>query len=121
MIKYATLINEESGLCEVGLDTNEAFYKKIGMTKMDVTKSEIDNQWYLTKKLETENYKQKKVQFEKEKRKNEIQIEMNEIDRKRIRAMCEPELKDAKAGTTWLEYYNTQIKSLRDELTQLST
>ena len=50
MIKYAKVINEETGLCEVGLGTNVGFYKSIGMIELDVQQSDIDNAWYLTEK-----------------------------------------------------------------------
>ena len=48
MIKYAKIINEQTGLCEVGIGTNAEFYQSIGMTELDVTQSNIDNEWYLT-------------------------------------------------------------------------
>lgn len=47
MIKYAKVINPTSGLCEVGLGTNEEFYKSIGMVQLDVECSDIDGAWYL--------------------------------------------------------------------------
>lgn len=50
MIKYAKIINKESGLCQVGVSTNIEFYKSIGMTELDVQHSDVDNQWYLTEK-----------------------------------------------------------------------
>ena len=50
MIKYAKVINEQTGLCEVGTGTNSKFYQSIGMTKLDVQQSDIDNNWYLTEK-----------------------------------------------------------------------
>ena len=50
MIKYAKIINEQTGLCEVGLGTNTEYYKSIGMTQQDVEQSEKDNQWYLSEK-----------------------------------------------------------------------
>ena len=45
MIKYAKVINEEKQ-CEVGLGTNTAFYKSIGMTEQDVEQA-YDGNWYL--------------------------------------------------------------------------
>ena len=48
MIKYAKLVNKETGLCEVGLGTNTEFYQSIGMVELDVQQSDIDNAWYLT-------------------------------------------------------------------------
>ena len=50
MLKYAKIINEQTGLCEVGLGTNVGFYKSIGMIELDVQQSDIDNAWYLTEK-----------------------------------------------------------------------
>ena len=47
MIKYAKVIDEQTGLCEVGLGTNIEFYKSIGMVKLDVEQSDINNNWYL--------------------------------------------------------------------------
>ena len=46
MIKYAKIVNEETKLCEVGLGTNSAFYKSIGMTEMEVEQDYAGN-WYL--------------------------------------------------------------------------
>ncbi len=51
-------------------------------------------------------------------RAEEIQQELDLLDRKRIRAIAEPALKDE--NTTWLEYYNTQISQLREELALIS-
>ena len=48
MIKYAKLINNETGLCEVGLGENNDFYKSIGMIELDVQLSDVDNKWYLS-------------------------------------------------------------------------
>ncbi len=49
----------------------------------------------------------------------EIETELEELDKKRIRAVCEDELKDSKTGETWLDYYNAQIYDLRVELKSL--
>lgn len=50
MIKYAKVINEQTGLCEVGIGTNSKFYKSIGMKELDVSLSDINGQWYLSDK-----------------------------------------------------------------------
>ena len=42
MFKYAKVINEQTGLCEVGLGTNTNFYKSIEMVGFDVQQSDID-------------------------------------------------------------------------------
>ena len=36
------------------------------------------------------------------------------LDEKRIRAVCEPSMKDD--DTTWLEYYNQEVYKLREQL-----
>lgn len=61
MIKYAKVINQEVGLCEVGLGENVNFYQSIGMEEMDVQQSDIDNSWYLAEKcpMKTEEQKEK--------------------------------------------------------------
>ena len=51
-------------------------------------------------------------------RAKEILVQLDELDRKRIRAIAEPSLIDE--NTTWLEYYNKQAKTLREELEQIN-
>lgn len=46
MIKYAKLVNENTKLVNVGLGTDENFYKSIGMKKMDVEQA-YNGEWYL--------------------------------------------------------------------------
>ena len=46
MKKYAKIVNEETGLCEVGVGTNTSFYASIGMTEMEVEQA-YNGQWYL--------------------------------------------------------------------------
>ena len=50
MIRYAIVINEETGLCNVGTGTNDKYYESIGMTLQDVELSDVDNYWYLADK-----------------------------------------------------------------------
>ena len=62
MIKYAKIINQETGLCEVGLGTNKKFYQSIGMTQLDVKQSDIDNAWYLADKCPMKTDEQKELE-----------------------------------------------------------
>lgn len=55
--------------------------------------------------------------LEKQVRKPELQAQIDEIDKKRIRAIAEPALKDG--GKTWLEYYTEQIQELRAQILEL--
>ena len=59
MLKYAKIINQETGLCEVGIGTNTEFYKSIGMTQLDVQQSDIDNRYYLIDKCPMKSDEQK--------------------------------------------------------------
>ena len=70
------------------------------------------------KKLALKEIEARQLNIENELRKQEIRDELDEIDKKRIRALAEPALKDDE--TTWLEYYNSQIVLLRKEFSELS-
>lgn len=52
----------------------------------------------------------------KENLKKELEQRLGELDIKRIRAICEPQIKEMETGQTWLEYYNQQIKALREQI-----
>ena len=62
MIKYAKVINQETGLVEVGLGTNTEFYQSIGMVELDVQQSDIDNNWYLTELCPMKTDEQKELE-----------------------------------------------------------
>lgn len=62
MIKYAKVINQETGLCEVGEGTNDVFYQSIGMTQQDVQQSDIDGEWYLTSMCPMKTDEQKELE-----------------------------------------------------------
>ena len=62
MIKYAKIVNEETGLCEVGTGTNNSFYESIGMIELDVQQSDINNCWYLTEKCPMKTEEQKELE-----------------------------------------------------------
>lgn len=51
---------------------------------------------------------------ENENKKLEIQKQLDDIDKKRIRAVCEPSMKTE--TQSWLDYYNEEIKKLREML-----
>lgn len=62
-------------------------------------------------------YEAEQAEIARQKRIAEIKQELNKLDTKRIRAMCEPETRAD--GQTWLEYYNEQAFELRNELQKL--
>lgn len=75
----------------------------------------VNGVWTKLSELEAQN---KQLKIQNDIRIQEIQNELNQLDKKRIRAIAEPSLMDA--DTSWLEYYNNQIKTLRNELEELS-
>lgn len=83
-----------------------------------VNESEYTNDKGVWKKLSEEEARIKQLKIQNEIRKNEIQRELDTLDKKRIRAIAEPSMKDE--NESWLEFYNKQIKTFRDELAQLN-
>jgi len=67
----------------------------------------------------TDEYKEFLHKKEIAVRKAEIERELVELDTKRVRAMCEPSIKDETTGETWLDYYNAEVQKLREELKTL--
>lgn len=69
MIKYAKVINNVSGLCEVAEGSDIDFYKSIGMTQLNVEQSDVDNNWYLSElcphKSEEEKAREREASFDK--------------------------------------------------------
>ena len=45
--------------------------------------------------------------------------EIDVLDKKRIRAICEPSTKNESTGETWLDYYNKQVQDIRNEINEL--
>ena len=80
-------------------------YKKIEVSLIDIS--------------ETDEFKKYLKDKEIAIRKSEIERQLLEIDSKRIRAICEPSIKNEETGETWLEYYNNQVLILREELANL--
>lgn len=118
MLKYAKVLNKKTGLCEVGLGNDIEYHKKQGKTLLDVEQSNVDNNWYLADKCPKLSA-QEVAKIQNRARIVEIKQELENIDKQRTRALAEPEIKDIETGETWLEYYNNQAKSLREELKTL--
>ena len=50
MKKYCKILNEETGLVQIGVGCPDEYYIEIGMEKRNVKQSDLDNQWYLEEK-----------------------------------------------------------------------
>lgn len=46
--------------------------------------------------------------------------ELEEIDKKRIRAICEPSIKNEETQETWLDFYNSQVVEIRNKIIELN-
>ena len=106
MIKYAKIINELTGLVEVGLGTNTDFYKSIGMCELDVKQSDIDSNWYLSEKCLMKTDEQK-VQEEQECRNQEINEKIKELQ-----IMAIPEILNGNIEN--IKIYNDVISGLEN-------
>lgn len=65
------------------------------------------------------NWEEEKQELEIMQKKEEIKAKLDELDKKRIRAICENEIKDENTGETWIEFYNEQAVKLRQELSSI--
>lgn len=50
VMKYCFIVNEKTGLVDIGEGCRDEHYKEIGMKQRDVEQSEINELWYLKKK-----------------------------------------------------------------------
>lgn len=68
--------------------------------------------------LTLEEYKGSSIFTARENIKN-LQAQIDVIDKKRVRALCEPQIKDSESGETWLDFYTGQVLVLRDKITEI--
>lgn len=106
------IVADYRGQEQINLETLEvSIVNKLGeislgyMIYADYLKSELYSQYL--------NHQQLKEQY------YDILSQINDLDTKRIRAICEPEVKDSETGETWLEYYTKQIVLLREKLKEV--
>ena len=65
------------------------------------------------------NWEEEKAKEIKQNTINKIKQELCDLDLKRIRAVCENEIKDESTKESWLEFYNKQISELREKLSSI--
>lgn len=105
MIKYAKIINQEIGLCEVGTGTNAEFYQSIGMTLLDVQQSDIDGAWYLTEKCPMKS-DEEKLQQAKETKLKEILDKAYEYENKTGLVSFDGRVSDTETQVLHTELFN---------------
>jgi hypothetical protein len=77
MLKYARIVDNKIGLCEVGLGTDTLFYESIGMVEMDVEQSDVDGMWYVAGYAPMKSEEQKKIE-EQQRLLNEAKVQRAE-------------------------------------------
>ena len=139
MTKYAKFISEtkivfppinKDGIINYNLDTAQLIkdgYKEFEEIERPDTDREYDIKYQNGETIkeiivysETEQeYEKRKTNEELQEQINLLNIQLQSLDLKRIRAVCEPSVKDETTGETWLEYYNSQIFEKREQLQEL--
>ena len=121
MIKYAKVINEQTGLVDVGVGTNVNFYQSIGMIELDVQQSDIDNNWYLSEKCPMKTDEEK----EREERERLDKLSMTRGDvfealilargltKSQIRAMIEQAELDTVTKALYLNRFDEALEFYR--------
>ena len=71
----------------------------------------------LAEYIKTDEYKQLVEARLREEKRQALLAQIDELDKKRIRAICEPEQKTKEIS--WLEYYTSQIVELRKQLQEV--
>lgn len=107
--------NESAGLLEAdgAIDVSPALLLLLDEGKAIIKDNQVEDI------SDTNEYKIKLAEIEKDKQKAELLKQINEFDIKRIRAGFEPSVKDGITGETYLEYYTNQILLLREQLQSL--
>ena len=93
-------------------------YVNIDHDSFDISKYKVIA-GVLTDITATQEYKDWALEVEKEKTLIDLKSQIEELDKKRVRAIAEPQLKDGASGQTWLEYYTSQIQDLRRQIATL--
>ena len=63
------------------------------------------------------DYEIELANLEKEAKLEEFKKQLEELDKKRVRAICEPSMKNE--NQSWLEYYNEQVLQIRQVMAEL--
>jgi hypothetical protein len=62
MLKYAQIINKNTGLCNVGIGNDIVSYVDMGFELLDVEQSDIDGFYYLAEKCPMKTEEQKEIE-----------------------------------------------------------
>lgn len=117
MIKYAKIIDENTGLVAVGEGNNYNFFKKYGFNKLNVQQSDIDNQWYLTEKCPTKT-SDEKLQEARQNKYAEITEKYDYANKYLVFKVDEDQ--ELYANVSWYQTWNKVISLAQQLSTQSS-
>jgi len=100
------------GLEQINVETSE-------ITKVSEFGDLKDGYELYSNYILSDSYKNIIRKQELDEKRDELLFEMHVLDEKRVRALCEPSVKDVSTGETWLEYYNNQMNELRKKLSEV--
>lgn len=63
------------------------------------------------------DYEAKQAEKQKLLKIEELKLQLEELDKKRVRAICEPSMRTE--NQSWLEYYNEQVAHIRQVMAEL--
>ncbi len=110
--EYWEIIPDYRGLDAVEIETGDVIeVKDVGKLRQGLM--------LISDYQKTDMYRQREFEKKINDKKNELMNELEALDRKRIRAICEPKIKNKDTGETWLDYYNAQIIQYRLKLKEM--
>lgn len=111
---YAHIKNNEI------LDVTETKYLNKDIINIEVSKEIFDfSDKYIYKDnkiILAPDYETKLKAKQNKELREKIELELEELDKKRIRAICENEMKDTQKQESWLDYYNKKAQDLRAQI-----
>lgn len=80
VLKYCEILNNETGLVQLGAGCSEEYYKEIGMLERDVEQSDINFEWYLKEKCPHKSEEEKQREREERERRIRESYNMTKLD-----------------------------------------
>lgn len=84
MFKYCKVLDEKTGLVQIGVGCSDEYYKEIGMESRNVQQSDIDGSWYIIDKCPMKTQEQK----EQEERERILTLSVTKLDF--LKYVCKP-------------------------------
>ena len=67
--------------------------------------------------IKNPNYQKEKTTKELKNKIEKLKLQLEELDEKRIRAVCENTIKEEETNQTWLDFYNKEAAEIRQKIT----